>query len=49
MNNPTPNYNNGKKKKKKGAPMSGANKFLAGGGLGMAGLLISSLMKDGKG
>ena len=46
MNNPTPNYDNEKKKKK--ASPSGINKILAGGGLGLAGLLISSVMKDGK-
>ena len=38
-------YKQGKKKKGKG---SGFDKLLAGGGLGLAGLLISSVMKDGK-
>tara|TARA_B100000287_G_C20597258_1_gene766623 strand:+ start:447 stop:605 length:159 start_codon:yes stop_codon:yes gene_type:complete len=37
-------YKQGKKKK----PGSGLNKLLAGGGLGLAGLLISSVMNDGK-
>ena len=48
MNNPTPEYKTGKKKKKKGGPMKGYEKFLSAGGLGLAGLLISSVMKDGK-
>ena len=37
-------YKQGKKKKKGSA----FDKLLAGGGLGLAGLLISSVMKDGK-
>ncbi len=37
-------YKQGKKKNKG----SSLNKILAGGGLGLAGLLISSVMKDGK-
>lgn len=45
----TPEYKlglkKGKKKKKGGFDY---DKFLAGGGLGAAGLLISSLMKNGK-
>ena len=45
MNNPTPKYNTKKKKKKKTSVM---NKFMASGGLGLAGLLISSVMKDVK-
>ena len=45
----TPNYNVPKKKKKKGGPMKGYEKFLAGGGLGLAGLLINSVMTGGKG
>ena len=47
MNNTTPDYKR-KKKQKKGGPMKGYEKFLSGGGLGLAGLLISSVMKDGK-
>ena len=46
-NNTTPDYNR-KKKKKKGGLMKGYNKLLSGGGLGLAGLLISSVMNDGK-
>lgn len=38
-------YKQGKKNNNKG---SGLNKILASGGLGLAGLLISSVMKDGK-
>ncbi len=43
----TPEYKAFKqgKKKNKGSSL---NKILAGGGLGLAGLLISSVMKDGK-
>lgn len=37
-------YKQGKKKSKG----SGLNKLLAGGGLGLTGLLISEIMKDGK-
>ena len=37
-------YKQGKKKNKK----SGYDKFLSSGGLGLAGLLISSVMNDGK-
>ena len=46
-NDTTPNYKK-KKKKKKAPSMSSYNKFLSGGGLGLAGLLISSVMNDGK-
>ena len=45
MHNPTPDYKTQKKKKKKTPP---AKKFLQSGGLGLAGLLISSVMPDGK-
>ena len=37
-----------KKKKNKGGPMKGYKKILSSGGLGLAGLLISSMMDDGK-
>lgn len=43
----TPEYKAYKKGKKKGKG-SGLDKLLAGGGLGLAGLLISSVMNDGK-
>ena len=44
----TPEYKLGKKKGKKQASKKNPyNKFLAGGGLGLAGLLINSVMKDG--
>ena len=46
-NNTTPDYKR-KKKKKKGGPMKGYKKILSSGGLGLAGLLISSMMDDGK-
>jgi len=44
----TPEYKAYKQGKKKGKKGSGINKFLSSGGLGLAGLLISSVMKDGK-
>lgn len=43
----TPEYKAFKKGKKKGKKGSGIDKFLSTGGLGLAGLLISSVMKDG--
>ena len=43
--NNTPAYNSDKKKKKKKKP-SQMKDFLESGGLGLAGLLISSVMKD---
>ena len=46
MNNPTPKYKTKKQKKKK--KVGALDKFLSSGGLGVAGLLISSVMKDGK-
>jgi hypothetical protein len=46
-NNTTPDYK-GKQKKKKGKPMKGYEKFLSSGALGAGGLLISSLMNNGK-
>lgn len=48
--NPEYSYDKKKKKKKKSDkdPMSGINKILAGGGLGAAGLLISSIMDSKK-
>ena len=47
MENTTPNYLKPKKKKKNKSP-SGFEKFAAGGGLGLAGLLISSVMNNDK-
>jgi hypothetical protein len=44
----TPEYKAFKQGKKKGKKGSGIDKLLASGGLGLAGLLISSVMKDGK-
>ena len=48
MENTTPNYLKPKNKKKDKGKTSGFNKFLAGGGLGATGLLISSVMNSGK-
>ena len=46
--NPEYSYDKKKKKKSDKDPMSGINKILAGGGLGAAGLLISSIMDSKK-
>lgn len=48
MENTTPKYLKPKKKKKDKNQMSGFNKFAASGGLGLAGLLISSVMNNDK-
>jgi hypothetical protein len=48
MENTTPKYLKPKNKKKGKGKTSGFNKILAGGGLGLAGLLISSVMNNDK-